>query len=327
MPAIRHAQENLTGLQVFQGEPDKLLACLLIAERYIRTKGLTKRRLSRKVRLLHHCYAYLRIINETVLLPDIVTDEEHELRSILDAPGPPSEAPLRITKWMVVPDFGLSTVKDLQLGQNDLHLEFPGRWDLTMYPEIFGIPESFVGLVSHITRLGNERDRLLNGTPANDEQTPTMRDFLLRAKLLDKHVCRWEPPSGPHHFMFCAMQKALSVFFYRRVYDVDVTTLQHSVRQVRDLLTQSQTWYTESGQRAVYAVWPAFVTACEALSPDLQEFFQTWFQQGFQQSGLASFRLAGSIVQDVWGNRAQERGKAVHWPDIMRSKKLAMVCM
>lgn len=299
----------------------------MIAERYIRTKGLTKRRLSRKVRLLHHCYAYLRIINETVLLPDIVTDKGHELQSILDAPGPPSEAPLRITKWMVVPDFGLSSAKDLQLGQNDLHLEFPGRWDLTMYPEIFGIPESFVGLVSHVTRLGNERDRLLNGSPADNGCTPTMRDFLLRAKLLDEHVCRWEPPSGPHHFMFCAMQKALSIFFYRRVYDVDVTTLQHSVRQVRDLLAQSQTWYTESGQRGVFPVWPAFVTACEALSPDLQEFFQTWFEQGFQQGGLASFRLAASIVRDVWGNRAQVRGKAVHWPEIMRSKKLAMVCM
>lgn len=269
----------------------------------------------------------MRIINETVLLPDIVTDEGHELRSILDAPGPPSEAPLRITKWMVVPDFGLRIAKDLQLGQNDLHLEFPGRWDLTMYPEIFGIPESFVGLVSHITRLGNERDRLLNGSPADDGRTPTMRDFLLRAKLLDEHVCRWEPPSGPHHFMFCAMQKALSIFFYRRVYDVDVATLQHSVRQVRDLLTQSQTWYTESGQRGVFPVWPAFVTACEALSPDLQEFFQTWFEQGFQQGGLASFQLAGPIVRDVWGNRAQERGKAVHWPEIMRSNKLAMVCM
>lgn len=114
---------------------------------------------------------------------------------------------------MVAPDIELSTAKDLQLGQNDLHLEFPGRWDLTMYPEIFGFPESFAGLVSHITRLGNGRDRFLNGSPA-EVRTSTMRDFLLRAKLLDEHVYRWEPQSGPHHFMFCAIQKALSIFFY-----------------------------------------------------------------------------------------------------------------
>lgn len=154
-----------------------------------------------------------------------------------------------------------------------------------MYPEILGIPEFFFGLVSHITRLGNERDCLLHGSPASDGRPRTMRDFLLRAKLLDEHVCRWVPPSGPYHFMFRAMQKALLIFFYRRVYDVDVTTLQHSVQQVRDLLTQSQAQYIESGQRVIYPVWPAFVTACEALSPDLQEHFQTWFEQGFQQSG------------------------------------------
>ena len=300
----------------------------MIAERYIRTNGLPKRHLSRKVRLLHHCYAYLRIINETTLLSDTAPDRWQELGAILDAPGPPGDARFRISQWRIVPDFGLNTVKDIELGQNDLHLEFPGRWDLTMYPEIFGIPESFLNLISHITRLGNERDHLLDHNHStSDGCSPTMRDFLLRAKLLDEHVCRWEAPPGPHHFMFCAMQKALLIFFYRRVYDVDVTTLQHAVRQVRDLLVHSQMRYTESGQRPIYAVWPAFVTACEALSPDVQEYFQSWFHQGFEQSGLASFRLAGSIAQFVWGSRAQDKDKAVHWPDIVRSRQLAMVCM
>lgn len=318
-------------MQVFRCDSNALLAYFLIAEKYIRIYGLTKPYLSRKVRLLHHCYTYLRIINETILLSDNVPDQCKELGPFLDSPSPSNTDQFRITQWSVVPDFEMKTLKDIYLGHHDLHLEIPGRWDFTMYPEIFGIPESFLNLVSHITRLGNERDQLLKENDSIDDTTrkdykPTMRDFLVRAKLLDQHVCRWEPPEGPHYFMFCAMHKALVIFFYRRVYDVNVTTLQNAVQQVRDLLAQSHARYAESGQRTIYTMWPAFIAACEALSPELQEYFQTWFTQGFEQSGLRSFTLARSIAEAVWTSR-REGQQTVHWPDIMSSRKAALVCV
>lgn len=317
---------------MFRCDPNALLACLLIAEKYIRMYGLTKPYLSRKVRLLHHCYTYLRIINETILLSDKVPDQCQELGPILHGPSPSSRDQFRITQWSAVPDFELKTLKSIFEGQNDLHLEIPGRWDFTMYPEIFGIPESFLNLVSHITRLGNERDQLLKREDSADDdgtredRKPTMRDFLVRAKLLDEHVCRWGPPEGPHHFMFCAMHKALVIFFYRRVYDVNVATLQNAVQQVRDLLAQSHARYAEAGQRTIYTMWPAFIAACEALSPDLQEYFQSWFTQGFEHSGLRSFTLARSIAETVWASR-RDGQQTVHWPDIMISRKVALVCV
>lgn len=255
-------------------------------------------------------YAYLRIINKTILLFDYVPDRRQELRPILNGPTPPSRAQFRITQWSAVPGFELKTLKDLEQEQNDHHLKIPGRWDLTMYPEIFGIPECFLILVSHITRLGNERDQLLkennsidDGTPK--DHTPTMRDFLMRAKLLNEHVCRWEPPEGPHDFMFWPMHKAL-VIFYRRIYDVNVTTLHNAVQQVRDLLAQSHARYAEAGQRTIYTMWLAFIAACEALRPELQEYFQTCFTQGFEQSDLRSFTLAGSIAETVWASRRRD---------------------
>lgn len=310
-------------MQVFDADADSLLACLLVTEKFICKKGLSKASLSRKTRLLHHCYAYLRIFNESVVLSDVSTDPFHDLGVVLD-PIATTKAPrFRISRWSDTPDFALTTVKSIELGQHDLHLEYPARWDLTMYPEIFGIPESFLNLMSHVTRLGNERDLLMSGRL--EGPSPNTRDFLLRAKLVEEHICRWDPAhdlEGSNHNipMMLAMQKALLIFFYRRFYDVQTTTLQHEVRQVRDLLITSKT-----ASHNVYMIWPGFIAACEALGSDLQDYYRGWFADCFRNTGLRSFQVARSIAESIWESARDGKGRSLQWPDVVRSSGQRLV--
>ncbi|KAF9893673.1 hypothetical protein FE257_009841 [Aspergillus nanangensis] len=307
-------------LNVFEEDADSLLASLLITEEYIKRKGLTKPTLSRKNRLLHHCYAYLRIINESIILSDMSTDPFQDLGVVPDPTSTSQASRFRISQWTDPPDFAMTQSKPLELGQHDLHLEYPGRWDLTMYPEIFGIPESLLYLISHVTRLGNERDLLLTSMsrpPGDcDPSAPNARDFLVRAKLLEKHISRWDPKQGvesgspsSNTVMMLAMQKALLIFFYRRFYDVEASVLQDEVRQVRDLLRRSRA----ASDRNVHMIWPGFIAACEALTPDLQEFFRGWFLDGFRDTGLPSFEMARSIAESIWTS-----DRALQWPEVVR---------
>ncbi|KAL5362530.1 hypothetical protein BJX96DRAFT_186088 [Aspergillus floccosus] len=310
-------------LDVFEEDADSLLACLLVTEQFIKRKGLSKPTLSRKVRLLHHCYAYLRIVNESIIVSDMSADPFQQLGVFPDPRTTTRASRFRISQWSDTPDFTMTKVKSLQLGQHDLHLEHPGRWDLTMYPEIFGIPESLLYLMSHVTRLGNERDLLINSRP--DDACPNPRDFLLRAKMLERHICRWDPnkdceDASASTAMVTAIQKALLIFFYRRFYDVEASTLQDEVHQVRELLQGSR-----ASEQTVYMIWPGFIAACEAIKPDLQAFFRGWFVDCFRQTGLPSFQAALSIAESIWASGGDGRGPSLQWPDIVRSNRRLVI--
>lgn len=259
------------------------------------------------------------------MFSDGSTDPFHDLGMMQD-PILTTKAPrFRISRWSDTPDFGLATVKSIELGQLDLHLEHPARWDLTMYPEIFGIPEFFLNLMSHITRLGNERDLLMSDHLDGGGPSPNTRDLLLRAKLVEEHICRWDPANDPesnsHNLpMILAMQKALLIFFYRRFYDVQATTLQHEVRQVRDLLLTSK-----RASHNAYMIWPGFIAACEALGSDLQDYYREWFTDCFRNTGLPSYQVARSIAESIWESGNAREGRSLQWPDVVRSSSQQLV--
>jgi hypothetical protein len=66
-----------------------------------------------------------------------------------------------------------------------LHLERPGLWSSTLYPEIFGIPEQWVFLLSQVIRLGKEKD----ATEGDDATSGlSLKDFISRAKTLEDTI-------------------------------------------------------------------------------------------------------------------------------------------
>ncbi|GME34273.1 Succinate-semialdehyde dehydrogenase [Neofusicoccum parvum] len=309
-------------ISAFSGAVENTRPYLLDAERLIRLHGLTKSQKSRKVRLLHHCYAYLRIMYETT--------------SLSMAPG----SSFRVFDWDS--DLEMQQEKDSELAVNDLHLEIPGHWRGSLYPDVYGIPESLMLLISQATRLGNERE-VMQTMPG--DASFTAGTFFQRAKAVERLICKWKPP--PHNYpegydptidphlvdsnrrvvdhILLAMHQALIIYFYRRVYDLNPLVLQPNVEETILHLQQIQAEDTATGSYTVGIVWPGFIAGCEATSPDLQQRFLAWFEASEKNSTLPTFKAAAAVAQTVW-KRREEQGDEVSWPTVLREQQMTVLC-
>ncbi|KAE8377705.1 fungal-specific transcription factor domain-containing protein [Aspergillus bertholletiae] len=334
---------SMNTIFAYQGDEDRIRRCLLDCENWIRFRGIPKTRKSRKVRLLHHCYVYLRIFYESTSVSHV---RDSNVQLDMDASpdtvtSVTSSRSFRLRQWEGQFDQRMNELKERHLGENDIHLEIPGRWDSTMYPHVFGMPETLLFLLSQVTRLGNERDMsdLDGGSNSLD-----FRQFSSRARSLERYICTWRPASTPFrgeddgdhlndsdvvqtntmqcNHMVLALHKALLIFFYRRIYDVDPTILQDRVWQVHDSLSRCD----HGDIPTTPLLWAAFVAACEALDPVLQTWFANWFDRSFKASGLQNFKLALGIAKQVWEKQGQSlsNDSSTSWPQIMRDNSMSM---
>ncbi|GKZ20879.1 hypothetical protein AbraIFM66951_009198 [Aspergillus brasiliensis] len=326
-------------VSAYQGSTERVRRCLLDCENWVRFRGMPKTRKSRKVRLLHHCYVYLRIFHEsTSVLPVSHVEIESDHASPDTVRSIASSRSFRLRQWEGRLDQRMSELKEQHQGENDLHLEIPGRWESTMYPQVFGLPESLLFLLSQVTRLGNERDLSDMGsyTGALD-----FKQFSARARSLERCISTWRPPSmsdaDPDNIVaqtnatvirltLSALHKALLIFFYRRIYDVDPMILQDKAWQVRDALAQVERDDMPSTRVAAPFIWAAFIAACEALDPTLQDWFAGWFETSARRSGLGTFKLALKIARQVWERQRQplNSSASTSWPQVMRESNLSL---
>ncbi|KAF6826250.1 hypothetical protein CPLU01_09789 [Colletotrichum plurivorum] len=295
---------------------------LLEAEKFIRVRGLGRRDKSRKVRLLHHCYAFERMLHESTLPPGSVVRSAHRrrVRRAVEASNAGAHSrdslPFRLVDWGAGGGGGdldreLRRPKDRQEGENDLHLQIPGVWLATLYPEIFGIPEIHVFLISLVIRLGRAMD------DAREGGSPSLADFMSRAKAVEKCVHRLGRGTGAHvvtedadpearHCQMLldnlarAMQLALTIYFYRRVYDVEADMLQDKVAGVRDCLLRFDATESEAGYGSARLVWPAVIAASEAEDPEVRMAFSKWFRDWARRSGLRIFSDSLADVEKRW---------------------------
>ncbi|KAJ9197476.1 transcriptional regulator family: Fungal Specific TF [Paecilomyces variotii] len=324
---------SMTTASIFSGLWKHTRCYLLDAEKLIRQRGLPKRHKSRKVRLLHHCYAYMRVMHETTVL----ASGEQEIESSQPSERYVDKSPLRVQKWDGRLDQRLLMNKESDLGENDLLLAVPGRWDSTLYPSMYGLPESFLVMLSETLRLANERITLQR-TP--DDCKLTWKQYLFRAKILEKCVCSWEPtvPGYPEpnntsvsdalvalnrrlvDCMLHAMHQALIIYFYRMIHDIDPFILQDRVAEALEYLLEWEHLKEDARECAAPFAWTGFIVACEALDQATQEKFSTWFSTCAKRSGIKTFQVAHQIAQQIW-TRRQEASAAnpivnymIKWP-------------
>jgi hypothetical protein len=322
----------LTMVQVssFSGNRDQAEGYFLEAEKFIRMKGL-KRKKSRKVRLLHHCYVFERMFHESIFVCAANSNQRQHVRRAIEssglAPASVDGLSFRLYKWKNLHQEMLR-VRDREEGENDLHLERPGLFSATLYPEIFGIPESWLHLLSCVIRLGAEKDAAEDST----SNSINLKDFIGRAKSLEDYINQLQRPnqatftfSSQHstldqHIlenMLEAMRLALALYFYRRIYDINASILQGKVIGVRDCLLQCE--YADSSvvHGSAGFIWPAFVAACEAEDPDVQQSFARWFEISAQRSGLSGFTRTLSSIRKIWQEK-RGGGSSMTWLDLMR---------
>ncbi|KAK4500161.1 hypothetical protein PRZ48_008347 [Zasmidium cellare] len=293
---------TIAQVSIVAGQQDQTEYFLLEAEKFIRMRGLNRRK-SRKVRLLHHCYAYERIFFESTLVRNPANQYYHHVRRAIEASGASAYSKdslsFRLSRWENL-ETDMLVLKDRESGENDLHLQIPGAWPETLYPEIFGVPEVHLLIVSLIIRLSRERDAEdVEDAPSNLD----LKTFMKRAKAIERLVLLQRPPTptpntGLAHLIE-ATYHALVIFFYRKIHDVDCSMLQREVSSVRDCLVRYEVANPERGFASMRLVWPAYVAACEADEPSIQSSFLEWFERAEQESGLPLFSAKLASIKDI----------------------------
>ncbi|KAI1459807.1 arginine metabolism regulation protein II [Annulohypoxylon moriforme] len=303
------------------------------AEKFIRLRGLSRQK-SRKVRLLHHCYAFQRVFYESLCVSNN-NPHRHEVQRAIESSDSiiysKDSLSFRVSRWRDLAQEMLKS-KTREEGENDLHLERPGMWPATLYPEIYGVPESLIYLLSCIIRLGKEKDNAGQGISRTSSD---IAEFLSRAKNLEDCIKQHRDQSGISAFqipysemakvdhlanIISAVQNALAIYFYRRIYDLDSALLQPMVANVLESLTRHQCTGSGIAGGSLSLVWPAFIAACETDDPTMQTAFTNWFETCMRTSGLDTFTVTMNTIKEAWRAKPCSRNSCISWIDMAKRK-------
>ncbi|KAL2834134.1 hypothetical protein BJY01DRAFT_84314 [Aspergillus pseudoustus] len=344
---------SMVMLSIFNGENSSAQAFLVDAEYLIRTRGLPKLHKSLKVRSLHHVYTFLRIMAESTCgcaLLDICPDRPSASLLSME-PSSDSLRSFRVANDILDADIDITLAKSNKIGYNDIHLEVMGQWDDTLFPDIYGIPESLMTLLSQVIRLANEQELLHRGDPAVNARIAG--DLKRRARVLEQYILSWEPSAAHNlttikngrntttasrnltatHFMVQAMHQALVLFYYRRIPNISALILQDTVRNCLDCLkSYDEARVVEEGGTAAppynhdpAILWPGFVAACEALDPDLQSGLLDWLVATGHRTSLGPFSAAVGTAQCVWKARSETKDYTLSWFDVLKHERCPII--
>jgi hypothetical protein len=311
--SILMALLSMVHISMISSNQDQTECYFLEAEKLIRLRGLNRRK-SRKVRLLHHCYAYERLLYESTFKGSTHSAQRRLVRRAIESCGATSYShdslSFQLGDWNNL-DQAMLRIKVQEEGENDLHLQLPGIWSATLYPEIFGISEMHMFLLSLIIRLGREKEK-------GELNSINLNQFLSRASALERCIAKLadqncnqvmtlDNNAGEQQhsqqlldILSEAMRLALSVLFYRRIYNLEPSMLQAQVVGIHDCLQRFEAADQGMGHASARLVWPVFIAAREAQDRDIRLSFATWFKDSASRSGLQIFRETASDLEDIW---------------------------
>ncbi|CAG8119802.1 unnamed protein product [Penicillium olsonii] len=302
--------------------------CHLVNMEYlIRLRGLVKPQLSRRARLLHYMYTWIRILTESTL---VIHNEIHhtapckslwsrrldmeEMSRLAqrNAAIPPFDQTRRLDDFLrITPaesdrDLNMNDPKDFNTNLGDIHLTDPRNDPEEQHSVFNGVSEAWLSLLSQTTRLANVMDQLSTGTST----MPPERQLALhrRSAYLENMVCSLTSKKLPAHgepktHMLRALNSALVIYFYRRVRRVDPCILQGHVSQIVRELHKWDEALARNDMIGPGTAWPAFMAGCEATDVEEREMLVQWLDNAGSQSGFAAYATARSIMEEVWEKR------------------------
>lgn len=321
----------LTFSQITCGDYHGAQNFLIESECLIRKRGLSKQLKSLKVRSLHHTYTYLRIMAETTCgcalvqicptrpNPGLVSDKS-TLQSLRSFRLPDSS-----TEY----DLDCDAEKSDDAGYDDIHLELLGSWKGSLFQEMYGVPESLMGLLSQTVRLANEQELLHRDSEPDPDIIITLNK---RTRILEQSILSWNPSSDDTspdtaseysamktrnaEVTYCkvmAFSRALILFYYRRIHNINALILQDTVRKVIDSIQQAEVAAPSNENYTASLLWPAFIASCEAVDADLQERLREWLISTGNHTRIPSFDTASQVAQRVWDLRQQRKDYTLSW--------------
>lgn len=268
-------------------------------------------------------------------------------------PSPNSLRSFRVANDIVDADIDITLPKGKKVGHSDIHLEVMGQWDETLFPDIYGIPESLMTLLSQVIRLANEQELLHRGDPA--VVAHIAGELRRRASMLEQYILMWDYSTEATsinpiaienvqnsdasqkltatHFMIQAMHQALILFYYRRVSNISGLILQHTVRNCLNFLKRYDEARAEESKTALphtldtAILWPGFIAACEALEPELQSELLDWLVLVGHRTSLGPFSAAVGTAQCVWKARSNAKDFTLSWFDVMKHERCPIIAM
>lgn len=317
---------------------------MIDAERLLRFRGLPKQKISPKARLLHHIYTWVRIVGEsTYLLHDYNPSDSfieafnHQFRTdheTVSQRNPRLDDFLRLQPRQSDSDLDIDQPKDKEVGLHDIHLQDSRQYPETLYSQIYGIPETWLSLVSQTTRMANVLDSLRIARHTHSNLSPGAWETVQRRRVrLENMICSFDltrtrgSDSSPNEHMLCALNSALVIFFYRRIRQVHPALLQGNVDSVISALAGFDHSLEQSPHPGPGTAWPAFLAGCEAITSPRRDAVLQWVEKGNAQCGFVAFTRAKEVMIEVWKrqdeHKAKRRGDAVPtWVDVVKDWQL-----
>ncbi|KND88214.1 hypothetical protein TOPH_07141 [Tolypocladium ophioglossoides CBS 100239] len=261
-------------------------------ERLIRFRGLTKPIISRRSRLLHNVYAWMRIVSQN-------TNALHESIHIVRAPEPASIEALSNVDAAVsnrrranerpanTDDARLDYFLQFKPHQarsgpkssaEDIHMESSHRDTDDMHMQIYGVPETWLRLVPPLPIEKN-----LSPIEKNSD-AEILVSLQPKASYLEDAVCVFRSRHStrdtgakdtPHTHIVRALSSALVIFFYR-IRNANPLILQDSVNSVIATLLAFDKALDQHGLLGPGTAWPAFIAGAEALESEQLQQIVAW---------------------------------------------------
>lgn len=294
-------------------------------EYLIRLRGLVKPRISRRARLLHYMYTWIRILTESTLVlhheiahtapSKSLWSRRLDMKELTRLNQRRASVPtyeqnrglddfLRVSETESDNDLNIDDPKDIEAGLGDIHLVDSRNHPEELHTMVNGVSETWLGLLSQTTRLANVLDQIHSGSCI---VSPKRHLALQRRSVcLENMICTFTqrelpPPGGdPKAHMLRALNYALVIFFYRRVRGVNPCILQG---YVKNIIHELGSWDVGLEKQALLGpgtAWPAFVAGCEAIASEDRHNILFWLRKANSQSGFSSYSSAAGIMEEVW---------------------------
>ncbi|KAJ5558724.1 hypothetical protein N7535_009397 [Penicillium sp. DV-2018c] len=316
---------SMVTISVVSGKMGNAAHYLRDVEEIINLYGMQKAAQSSKVRMLHSIYLYLRVLTERAA----TTDYRYQLSAPTSSKDPTTTSSgQELSEWDRIIGFSSSSQRA------GINLDFapsPGSPYKSMFEEIYSVPQALFKLILQTTHmLARVEKQRKSGRPSSMDHDA----FAEEVKDLESRICTWEyyglqddsaysahaPLPGRELFTYHLVQavhKALIVYFYRCVRDVNAAILQSHVQQIIHHLSEYDRMKEKYKDQSSNTCWPGFIAGCEALDPQLREQIADWLERSCQSSGIRMFSVALEAIQKVWQARSLPGMQNTPWNSVL----------
>ncbi|CRL29439.1 Fungal transcriptional regulatory protein, N-terminal [Penicillium camemberti] len=305
---------SMVTICVVSGKMENAAHYLRDIEEIINLHGVHKVSQSSKVRMLHSIYLYLRVVTERTCIESRSQPNIFENSLTLS-----TSSSQDISTWDSLIGFSSPFTEET------LNLDTPFK---STFEEIYSVPQSLFKLILQTTHLSVLINKMQTSGTYNIDHGPLSG----QVKDLESRICTWEyecPGNWhsahiplpqreifPYHFVQ-AMYKALIVYFYRSVRDVNATILQFYVKQIIDHLFEYDKKKEKHMDQSANTCWPGFIAGCEALDPKLREQISDWLERSGRSTGIRMFIVALEALQKVWQTRSLPGMQNAPWNRVL----------